>query len=182
MTAPEPSIFSRIASAIGSVAPSLANALGGPLAGSITGLLTKTLGIGDSGDTDALLAALQSPESMLKLRTLELTHVIELKNIELLEQQASNADVKDARAAQNATESLTGKKNWLVAFLVVSAVLVFAFCLVAAYFSSGPVNQMFLFMIGQQSGVYMSVYAFYFSGIDPKKMFEDFKSQLNRGM
>ncbi len=175
-------LFNKISSVIGTIAPTLATALGGPLAGSVVGLLSKSLGVNGTVDPDGLLSSIQTPEAMFKIRELELTHIIALKNIEILEQQASNADVKDARAAMNARESLTGKNNWLVSFLVVSGVLLFGFCLVAAYFSTGVANQMFLFLIGQQSGVYLSLYAFYFSGVDPKKMFDDFKSQVNRGV
>lgn len=174
------SIFDKLRGAVSKAAPLLGTALGSPLAGIAISLISSVFG-GASNDPDDLLKRISAdPEAALKLKQLQLTHEKELKQIALDEYQAQLGDLQNARAAKIATEQYTGKKDWIITFLVLAAVGLFGFCLFAAWHTSGSANQIFIYLIGQQSGVYLSVYAFYFSGIDPKKMFDDFKDNSKK--
>jgi hypothetical protein len=166
-------ILSSLAVNVAKSAPLLATALGSPMAGIALSMLGEAFGISPTRPQDILDHLKNDPDSLAKLKEIELQHEQQLSQIALQAYQSQLTDVQNARAAKLASEQFTGKKDWLVTFLVIMAVLLFGFCLFAAYSSNGAANQMFLFLIGQQSGVYLSVYAFYFSGIDPKKMFDN---------
>jgi hypothetical protein len=166
-------VFSSIAQVIGKSAPLLATALGSPLSGIAISIIAQSLGLNPTHPEDILAHLQTNPDSLVKMKELELSHEQELTRIAMETYQSQLSDVQNARATKTASEQFTGKKDWLITFLVISAVFLFGFCLVSAYFSSGATNQLLLFLIGQQSGVYLSVYAFYFSGIDPKKMFDN---------
>lgn len=174
-------ILTQIAVKVGKVAPLVATALGSPLAGVALSLLGSTFGIDPTKPEEILERINADPEALLKIKQMEFDHEARLKQIAAEEYQAQLVDVQNARAAKVATEQYTGKKDWIVSFLVVMAVLLFAGCLLAAFLTKGSTNHMFLFLIGQQSGVYLSVYAFYFSGIDPKKMFDAAKVGTHNG-
>lgn len=173
------SVLENLKSVVSKVAPLLGSALGSPLAGVALSFISNSFGDknGEFSPEQLLAKITSDPDAAVKLKEIEMKHETELRQIAFNTYQAQLNDIQNARAAKNATEQFTGKKDWLIPFLVLAAVGLFGFCLFAAWFSSGSANQIFIYLIGQQSGVYLSVYAFYFSGIDPKKIFDDVKNE-----
>lgn len=61
-----------------------------------------------------------------------------------------------------------GKRDMVQAGLVASAVGLFAVCLLGALFVPTS-SQIYIFLVGQCSGVFMAVYGFYFSAMFPNQ-------------
>ena len=97
---------------VGRIAPLLGNALGGPVTGGAISLITSALGLEGDAPPDAVMNAINAdPESALKLKTVQEENKATLALINLERDKLGYDDIKDARARQVASETVTGKKD-----------------------------------------------------------------------
>lgn len=89
-------IMQDIVTIVSKSAPLLGTALGSPLAGMALGLIAHLFGV-NSNDQNAILSALQSPESAAKLQQLQNEHLEALEQIQATNYQTEVDDRKNAR-------------------------------------------------------------------------------------
>ena len=94
-------------SIVGKIAPVLGTALGGPLGGLAGTALSAALGLGDKASDDDVLAALQSPDNLLKLKQAEYDFKAKLAEIGMQEEDVAMQDRKSAREKEAATKDKT---------------------------------------------------------------------------
>src|ERR1700688_2075695 len=146
------SILSELKLTISKVAPLLGSALGGPMGQSVGALIAAGLGSVSSEPLDLLTLINKNPESLLKLKEIELTHQQELFKIAASEYAIEVDDRKSAR-------DMSGRNEWQTFVLAAGYLLFFiATCMLEmlGYARVNPELQGTLTMIAVMVG------AFYF--------------------
>jgi ABC-type Na+ efflux pump permease subunit len=155
-------VLKKIAEVVGTVAPLLGTVIGGPLgtaAGAGLGLLAQSIG-GDPAKPEEILQKLTTdPATLVKLKEIELSNLLELRKLAFQQVQAELADVQDARRREVEVVKATGKKDinlYVLAWVFISGFFVLTG---GMYFypipaeSIGPINQLFGALVGGVSMV-----------------------------
>lgn len=87
--------WKNISKHVGQAAPLLGAALGGPAGGAVGAIVASALGV--DNDPSSVSAALGDPESMVKLKQIELDHRAELEQMAVDLAKAELADKANAR-------------------------------------------------------------------------------------
>ena len=159
--------MSNLSNVVGKAAPALGAAIGGPIGlgvGSIIGGIATLFG-GDADDPDNLSTIIEKdPNAALKLREFELTHLAALETI-------SANRVRDAQQREIAYTTTTGKRDWLLAFLVVAIVVGFFGCIGIVAFTTADKTDRDLFytLLGTLTFAFSSVVSYYLGATYPKE-------------
>lgn len=148
-----------------------------PITGVLINAISALFGTNPNNISEIIEKIKTDPEGGAKLKQIEAEHETELKNIALQAYIAQLTDLQHARSAKLATERFTGKKDWLIQFLVISIVIMVFMGEVGAFFAGKEVNQLFSMIVSNLTGSLATLLAFYFSGVDPKKLFENMMSK-----
>ena len=107
--------WSKVAGLVKTAAPLLGTCIGGPvgtLAGGAISLIASAFGVKDTENPKAIYEAIKAdPQSIVKLKEIELNNKTELGKLALQSDQAYLADTQNARKAQTDREAATGQKD-----------------------------------------------------------------------
>ncbi|MDD1792519.1 hypothetical protein LRP50_05175 [Enterovibrio sp. ZSDZ42] len=96
---------------IGSAAPLIGTVIGGPAGGAVGGLVANALGV-DNTPTAIEAELRTNPEALLKLKQLELEHVVELRRLSL-EEAGLNVKQYQAEMADTQNTRDKHKDHWM---------------------------------------------------------------------
>lgn len=118
------SIIGEIAGVVGKIAPVLGTVLGSPLAGVGISLLSQLFGV-KTDDLDGLLGKInETPESAIKIKTLEYEHIETLAKIASTDYSTEVDDRKDARKNSVLYKDFLRHMAYLVTFGFFAALFV----------------------------------------------------------
>jgi GH24 family phage-related lysozyme (muramidase) len=152
--------------------PLLASVLGGPpgLAVGAISLVTKALGMSDNSSVDDIVKKTQvDPDTVVKLRGLEVSYQQYLASVRLQMDQAEYADRANARSREVDITKVTGKKDWYPSVLGSIVVLGFTLIICALiYYPPDKSNKkqdytsLINVLVGALAAGYSTVLGYYF--------------------
>ena len=145
---------------VGAVAPTLATFLGGPLAGLATTVLSKTLLGREDGSEEELAQALlhPNPETMLALKKAEQDFVVQLKELDIKEEEVHQKDRDSARQRDIQTKDGINKGLALMFTLGFFAVLYAYMTMIIPDQAAQPLN----LMLGALTAGLLKILDYYF--------------------
>lgn len=123
--------WSKVVGLVKTAAPLLGTCIGGPagtaagaLASGAISLVASAFGVEESDNPEAIYNAIQAdPDAIIKLKQIELNNKTELERIALQRDQASLADIQNARMREIEMAKATGKKDinlYVLAWLIIA--------------------------------------------------------------
>jgi hypothetical protein len=145
---------------LGQLAPTLATALGGPMAGLAVKTLSNVLLGNETGDADAVAAALQNatPEQLADVKKIDADFKVRMKELEIDLERISSGDRDSARKREMSVGDYTPK------ILAAGITLGFFGCLFWMFLYGVPKNgnEALLLMLGALQTAFTGVIAYYF--------------------
>ena len=166
--------FQAIADIIGKSAPLLGTALLGPAGGVVGALIGKALGV-DAKDSNALMAAVSSPDAAVALKKLELEHEQSLNQIDLEFYQTQVADTTDARKRESSIVAALGHPDRMMSFLAILITLGFLVILGISY--TIKLDRDLLITLG---AALLTVVNYYFGSSHGERLNQKTKKQLEK--
>tara|TARA_R110000851_G_C13089506_1_gene566729 strand:+ start:708 stop:1208 length:501 start_codon:yes stop_codon:yes gene_type:complete len=118
---------------IGTIAPTVATALGGPLAGMAVKALAESLGVEEDRSVIEGILANPSQEDLVKIKELEISFKLRLKELEI---DVYKIDAADRDSARKREMSVGGYTNPVISFVVI-----FGFFAVLSFVFSGSIPE-----------------------------------------
>lgn len=145
------------------IAPKVASALGGPVGGLAVNVIKEALGMPDATEAElqAQIAA-SSPDTLLALRKAEQSFELEMKKLEISEEQLVYTDRDSARDREKAV------KDKMPAVLAVLAWMQWAFIVVIMFFANDlsiletpEKREVLMFVLATTQAIVIGAFAYY---------------------